>query len=661
MNKQIGNVEVLVDRIEVENFKGLKKEDYSFDGDNVLISGKNKSGKSTIYEAYLWCLFQKCASGTADNVQPRQNAEDGELGEVIHKLKTSVFVTLIVNGEKQVFGRTLEENWSKPRGKDEELLSGTTSEYYFNSKEVPCGLTTFKKHLNEIYNIDIWYVCSNIDNFIRMKVNERRDLLKSVSECKSDVEIAERYPLVKRAFEEKKNIDEFKKEVSQSLTKARNEYDSIPEQKNAQEKLRVTIDEESLNKEREEVEQSIKNIDDILQQNANSEVFKQVQEKQKLLLQLQSYLQRRQDEIKKDYDKRKANINSKIKDLQEEIDGKFGRIKPYKDEIDYNKHLIMVFEKNIKEIGNKWDEENQRQIEVPDTCDKCGSVLTDEIRQKYLDSATKEKKGALQRMEQEATEYDTKIRESQNIIDNANKSIEKLNKEINTLNEQVKQSDEQIKGLPDIVSLCAEDEECTKLSNSLMKTNDELDQLKKQISTDNDIKVEELKIEKSNKQQRLADILRELAKVDVNKHIDIEQQNLDNHAKELIKDMDVLEQKMKQINDFKKERINYIEKSVSSLFNLCQFKMFEKNLTNDGEKDICTPYCNGVPIEEQNLATKIAMKIDICNGLMRAIECKFPLFIDNSESISPLPQIDCQRVVLKHIPDQSLFINKISN
>ncbi|MBO6117328.1 MAG: AAA family ATPase [Bacteroidales bacterium] len=659
MEKDKRKVEILIDEIDIENFRGCKQETATFNGNDILISGRNKAGKSTIYEAYMWCIFRTCVSGTADNVQPRKQGIDGELGAIIHKLKTSVFVTLRINGEKYLFGRTLEENWSKPRGKEEEVLTGTTSEYYFNSREVPCGLATFKKHLDDICDLDIWYTCSNIDNFIRMKVNDRRDLLKSVSSCKSDYEIAENYPLVKKAFDEKKSIDEFKKEVSQSLTKVRNEYDSIPDQKNAQERLREVIDEEILNKEKQETEQAIKNIDDILQKNPQSDLFKTIQETNDTLIKYQSYLIKRQNEIKKSYDSRKEYLTNKVKDLENEKDLRINRIGVIKENVKTYNDTITDLESKIADAGRKWEEENQRVISVPERCDKCGNILTDEIKQKYFQEATNEKLLNLKRLEDFANENDKIIKQKQEIVKKANEEIIKKNNEIAKLTEDLKSVEQERDNLPNIVSLCAEDEECIKLGNSCLEYNDKLDTLKSQISTDNEDKTDELKAEKQAKQQRLEEINKELAKVDTNKRIDEEQAKLDDRAKVLVADMDVLEQKLKEINEFRKERINYIEKSVSSLFELTQFKMFEKNMTNDGEKDICTPYNNGVPYGEQNLGMQIAMGIDICNGIMKAIDCKFPLFIDNTESIFPLPAIIGQKILLKHIPDQSLFIQKL--
>ena len=75
---------VKLKKMELRNFKGVEKAEYEF-SDICNIRGGNATGKSTIYEAYLWCLFDKNSYGQSPKVQPldRQN-------NVIHKLTTSV-------------------------------------------------------------------------------------------------------------------------------------------------------------------------------------------------------------------------------------------------------------------------------------------------------------------------------------------------------------------------------------------------------------------------------------------------------------------------------------------------------------------------------------------------------------------------------------------
>lgn len=45
------------------NFKGVRSFDVSFDSDVVTITGGNATGKTTLYDAYLWLLFGKDSAG----------------------------------------------------------------------------------------------------------------------------------------------------------------------------------------------------------------------------------------------------------------------------------------------------------------------------------------------------------------------------------------------------------------------------------------------------------------------------------------------------------------------------------------------------------------------------------------------------------------------
>ena len=54
--------------ITMENFKGEKRREIVADGGNVTISGKNGSGKTTIFDAYTWALTGKFSDGSIGEV-----------------------------------------------------------------------------------------------------------------------------------------------------------------------------------------------------------------------------------------------------------------------------------------------------------------------------------------------------------------------------------------------------------------------------------------------------------------------------------------------------------------------------------------------------------------------------------------------------------------
>ena len=87
--------------------------------------------------------------------------------------------------------------------------------------------------------------------------------------------------------------------------------------------------------------------------------------------------------------------------------------------------------------------------------------------------------------------------------------------------------------------------------------------------------------------------------------------------------------------------------------------MYEPNLTNDGEKEICQAIIDGKPYEQQNTATMMNAGIDIINGLSVASGVSVPLFVDNKESVSDLINTNAQLVTLEVVKGAQLTINNL--
>ena len=73
-------------KIKITNFKGIKSLTIDFNGNNICIYGANATGKTTILDAYLWCLFGKNHKGeSAFNIKPTD-----EKGKIIHRVDSEV-------------------------------------------------------------------------------------------------------------------------------------------------------------------------------------------------------------------------------------------------------------------------------------------------------------------------------------------------------------------------------------------------------------------------------------------------------------------------------------------------------------------------------------------------------------------------------------------
>ena len=52
-------MQILLKKMSLVNFKGIRNAEFGFNPTINIISGDNATGKTTIVNAFLWCLFGK--------------------------------------------------------------------------------------------------------------------------------------------------------------------------------------------------------------------------------------------------------------------------------------------------------------------------------------------------------------------------------------------------------------------------------------------------------------------------------------------------------------------------------------------------------------------------------------------------------------------------
>ena len=633
-------------KLVIQNFKGIKNETFEF-GQRTEIRGGNAQKKSSIYESYLWCLFGKNAKGEQANVQPRD-----EQGEIIHKLNTSVELHLIVNDDELVVKRELKEDWVKPRGTNEEQLKGTTTIYSINN--VPLLKKEFDQKLNDICNLDTWAMCSDINSFFRLKVDERRKVIIGLAGNISDIELSNDFPLVKKALEQGKNIDEYKRELQASKKKSKQELEEIPSRIDAQDKLIVDIDFAELEKEKQAKEKAIEGIDNILQSNIDTTF---IEKKNALIKQQQDIINKLNQlhfELESESKKQKQEIENNISLFKTKIQN-------HQLELISSQTLLNSINSNIeKTIENRkqkatlWQEENQKEFKNSNICSECGQTYPQEKLDNLLETFNTAKLNKLEAIEKEGIG----LKETENnLIADLNKTnlfIDEKQKFIKDLESQLKEQNVLLSNLPELSVILSDNKDYQQLLES-KKSVEEIPNLQEPKKTNTD----EHKVRKYELQQELEEVITQLAQKETNKKIAEEKEKLQARAKELAQTISDLEKIEFEITDFQKYRINKIEKSVSSYFQMVTWKMYEANKTNDGEKPICEALVNGVPYSETNEGMTMTIGTDIINGLSDAFQVSLPLFIDRFESLEILPKINSQLITMEVAKGEKLTINII--
>lgn len=633
----------------LQNFKKVRSQHIDF-SHNMVISGANKVGKTTIYDAYLWAIF---------GVTSKKNATVQSLdvnNEVIHHLETSVTVVLNYNDEREIkVQRILSENW-KGKGTTEEKLQSTTQERLIN--DVPLSQKDFNTKLEELCPLNKWLVLSNINIFMSYKVDDRRKMLMSLAGELNEEELMKSYPLVyKGIIEDKKQLNDLLLQQNTTKKKADEELKLIPAKVQAQEALRIDVNFEELKAQKTKLDTDIAAIDAALEGVSEKDPVME-----EYLKKLQAYNEKVskaqkawQDTKIKAIDNLTKLISSASTALLEAENLYTTNSKAYNNNKTSLAEVSIKFDNKIKE----WNNANEKEFDYKqtDVCPVCGRPYTDDMK---------------------ATEYEHAVAEY-----NENKSniLIKIQNEAAELKQRMLVLKGNINTYEQITKV--QDEECVEKAqlryNGLINQRNEAynqtwESTSEKVSYDNElaeieaskptIKIDATIEENKEKKKTLTSLrdklVNQIAGEETNKRIDAEKKKLNNRSIELSQIIADCSEVIRQIKAYKKEKINLVEEKVNSYFSLIRWKFYEQNKTNDDEKEICTAIDkDGIDYDNTNDGTVIDMGVDIISGISKASNIFVPLFVDRKESAEYIVHTEQQTICLQCIYGQPLEIKSV--
>lgn len=393
-------MKIEIKSITLQNFKKERYKTLSF-AHSVLISGGNETGKTTIYDAYLWCLFG--VTSRPDTIVQTLDCNNN----IIHKLETSVVVVINYNDERDIkIERRLTERW---KGKDtaDEKFMGTTQSRLVD--DVPYSVSQFKEKLNSLCNFEDWFMLSNISLFWTYKVDVRRKILMSLACDINEEELMQDYPLVyKGVYTEKKEIAEMLTQQKTTRKKANDELQLIPAKVQAQDTLKVNEDFDMLESEKVAVDAQIANIEANLQGVVTES------------LEMQEYKKRIAEQETKNQTAHKAwtkahfaEVDSIFKQVSEASEALRTATASQKTNLDaniQNKAKLATLTNEFNDLMQQWKDVNEKEFSYAktDICPVCGRPYTDEMKEQEYANAVSEyntnKASKLMEIQNKATE-----------------------------------------------------------------------------------------------------------------------------------------------------------------------------------------------------------------------------------------------------------------
>lgn len=651
---------IILKSLALVNFKGVRDFSIAFNDGITTVCGDNGTGKTTLYDAYLWLLFGKDSTGRSDGANGFNVKTTGEDGKPIYRLEHSVTAVLEVDGKEIKLQRSLVEKWQKVNGTTDEVMKDET-QYFIN--DVRTGTKKeYQAEISEIIPEDVFRMITNPYYFASLSAETQKDMLLEMVGNIDDEEVAATDPDFLALLDQINgtSLAKWAREIAAKKKACNDALATIPASIETAQKLMPESEEWAvLEKQLKEVQDRVKEIDaQIADKSAlNDEAYKRKMALMKQQADKRIKLQDRENTIRMETN---AAHNKALSDIQQ-----------MENELSINQKNLDSYRNDKMNVDGKIDELNGKLVEMREqfkavakeqfpepsgdvlVCPTCGEPYKGEnlenaiakLRGNFEQSKSKRQKDIQTKGKQYKAEYDKAV-EQQTKLTGLIAKLEDDALEIKG-NITIKKNNIPVAGNAD--EAIANDKECIGLRNDIAEIANQLQVEVPQAD------VSELQSEKADRNAAIAEINKRLGKramiERVNKEIaDLEEKRIaNNQAKaDLEKWEDVYLRFQKAKDEILMQRIN-------GLFNVVSFS-FVKEQKNGGEKVTCYCMVNGVPYADVNACGKVNAGLDIINAICATKGISAPIFIDNRESFNQIVPTISQIVNLKVSNDKQLTI-----
>lgn len=651
---------IILKSLALVNFKGVRDFSIAFNDGITTVCGDNGTGKTTLYDAYLWLLFGKDSTGRSDGANGFNVKTTGEDGKPIYRLEHSVTAVLEVDGKEIKLQRSLVEKWQKVNGTTEEVMKDET-QYFIN--DVRTGTKKeYQAEISEIIPEDVFRMITNPYYFTSLSAETQKEMLLGMVGNIDDEEVAATDPDFLALLDQINgtSLAKWAREIAAKKKACNDALATIPASiETAQKLMPDSEDWATLENELKAEQERVKEIDrQIADKSAlNDEAYKRKMALMKQQADKRMKLQDRENTIRMEAN---AAHNKALSDIQQ-----------MENELSINQNNLDNYRNDKMNVDGKIDELNAKLVEMREqfkavakeqfpepsgdvlVCPTCGEPYKGEnlenaiakLRGNFEQNKAKRQKDIQTKGKQYKAEYDKAV-EQQTKLTGLIAKLEDDALEIKG-NITIKKNNIPVAGNAD--EAIANDKECLDLRNDITEIDN---QLKVEVPQAD---VSELQSEKADRNASIAEINKRLGKramiERVNKEIaDLEEKRIaNNQAKaDLEKWEDVYLR-------FQKAKDEVLMQRINGLFNVVSFS-FVKEQKNGGEKVTCYCTVNGVPYADVNACGKVNAGLDIINAICATKGISAPIFIDNRESFNVIIPTISQIVNLRVSNDKQLTI-----
>ena len=671
---------IKLDSITIRNFKGISQFELATLGKGMALYGGNGTGKTTVYDAFLWCLFGKNSQDQSDTKFDWKPLDENNQEK--HHLETEVTVNLVIDGVQKELSRKIVEKWTKKRGSLKESFDGHTTSYYID--ELKVTQKDYKAEIEALGGEQLFQMLTKVNYFAEvMKADDRRKiLLEMAGDVSEEDVIASNKELAKLPdILDGKSVEERTAIVKQAMKQVNKDIKELPGR--IDEAQRSLPDLEELDKQELERTKLALQADLARAQEelaiAKSPaamadlVAKRAELKTKFANEERAYIQTETDkyadevgELQNRYDK----CMDEIQELSVDIFNLKEKLKHIVAKKDSRKHSIRILNDRNDELRDMFNEEKKEVFPDFDehklSCPVCGQQYDEaklaEIKANYDKELAEYNKAKAERM----SDYKARGKENAAKIVECENEIAELDKEEATFKQALDSHNALLEAKQAEKNEAAKDMENQKNryvyfhnTERGLELRSEYDKLERQIEA----------LEQGERtgvieaQAKIDEILVKINKVNDDLYLFEAHAKQQERVDELIaKEQSLglkfgeLEQQLMVLEEYVRTKVSLLTDTINSQFRTVKFKLFD-TVINGGLIECCEPTVGGANYSTGlNNAARINAGLDIIDALMNHYDLHLPLFVDNAESVNELVEVDTQVITLSVSQDKKLTV-----
>ena len=658
--------------MDIQNFKGCTGRTIDFT-DKTKICGANATGKTTIFDAFTFLLFNRDSLGSADfDIRPL----DAD-GKMIDNIEICVKARISVDDEEFELKKVQKQKWVKKRGTDTREFQGNVNEFEING--YPKSQKEFKEFISEIVDEDVFNLITNPTAFNALAWKKQREILMKFVESFSDVQIAESFgdkyakliPELKIA-----NTDDILKKYTKAKNVLNKEMVEIPARIDEVSKQLVIADVGALEVEKTAKEAELSKVEEEL--SSGNGKISEINDRREQIINLKFHLSEIQNEANQKLLDDSSSIREEVakkREIAENLQRELSELRSSGRTVqaEYQSH-----ENDVKRLLDDWKVEKAKTFpefvpleplsESATVCPTCGQELPEDVKKKNIADYESRKKAHEDDYKKRKAEFEaehgkkladiTKAgSEAAKLRDEAKEKLETFGRSARTYEQKIEEAKraygeekEKLDKFPKVADVSENAE--------YKATNEKISVLEKEISelaseaTDKT----ELEARKIALKDGIAEIAGKIMAAD-NTKVKERIAELEAEQKEVGQKIANQEMMIDLTENFIRTKMNMISKKINEMFKIVSFKLFSEQI-NGGLKETCECTVNGVPLSSLNNGHRIVAGLDIIHSLSNLYGVSCPIFVDNAESINDfnVPEMDAQMIYLTVTDDKELKV-----